>query len=39
MSLPSPSSGRPLAGILFLLAALVLLPLMDGCAKLLSQQL
>jgi len=39
MSLPSPSPGRPLAGILFLLAALVLLPLMDGCAKLLSQRL
>jgi drug/metabolite transporter (DMT)-like permease len=28
-----------LAGILFLLAAMVLLPLMDGCAKLLSQRL
>ena len=39
MPLPSPSSGRPLAGILFLLAAMVLLPLMDGCAKLLSQRL
>ena len=36
---PRPLSGRPLAGILFLLAASVLLPLMDGCAKLLSQRL
>jgi drug/metabolite transporter (DMT)-like permease len=34
-----PATGHPMAGILFLLAALVLLPIMDGCAKLLSQRL
>jgi hypothetical protein len=28
-----PATGHPMAGILFLLAALVLLPIMDGCAS------
>src|SRR5713101_752719 len=39
--MPSPSSphGFPLGAILLLLAALTLLPVMDGCAKLLSQTL
>ncbi len=34
-----PATGFPLAAILLLLGALTLLPIMDGCAKLLSQTL
>jgi drug/metabolite transporter (DMT)-like permease len=33
------ASGLPVAGILLLLAALTILPVMDGCAKLLSRDL
>jgi drug/metabolite transporter (DMT)-like permease len=36
---PLSSAGLPVAGILLLLGALTLLPIMDGCAKLLSQSL
>ena len=35
----SPAHGFPVAAILLLLGALTLLPMMDGCAKLLSQTL
>jgi drug/metabolite transporter (DMT)-like permease len=36
---PIAASGLPVAGILLLLAALTILPVMDGCAKLLSRDL
>jgi drug/metabolite transporter (DMT)-like permease len=36
---PTAASGLPAAGILLLLAALTILPVMDGCAKLLSRHL
>ena len=35
----APPAARPLSGVLILLVALSILPVMDGCAKLLSQRL
>jgi drug/metabolite transporter (DMT)-like permease len=39
MSSSPPATGRPMSGVLLLLAAVSLLPVMDGCAKLLSARL